>query len=145
MNYFIKKWHDYLDMPKHEKAWHKQDIADEVEELEEAVGLVNRWSEYSDVAYTITRAHWSGHPDLKLPISYGCYLYGLLYMFPKYTLRYSFFRKVGKRLKSDRKITEVRNPKKVEKLATIAKNYDLDPDKFVAESKRLMKRRIFLK
>ncbi len=68
---------------------------------------------------------------------------GLLYMFPKCTLRWKFYRALGK--KFDRDITEVRNPRKTEKLKHIARKYNLDEDLFEAEAKKLMKKWIFLK
>lgn len=126
-----KQWHNLLDMPKKDEQWHKEDIADEYTELDEARGPINRWSEYSDVVYTVTRARWDGY-DFASPLSKGLFLYGSLYMFPKYTLRYLFFRQAGKKLRSSRPLHEVRNPKKTHKLHHIASKYDLDPAKFAA-------------
>ncbi len=51
-------------------------------------------------------------------------------MFPKYTLRWRFYRVLGKKIDKNVKITEVRNPKKLEKLEYIAKKYNLDSIKF---------------
>jgi hypothetical protein len=51
-------------------------------------------------------------------------------MFPKYTGRWLFFRSAGKKMNSKIIIREVRNPKKVNKLHTIAEMYKLDPNKF---------------
>lgn len=145
MNKIIHRWHTRLDMPKHDAKWHEQDIADEMQELEEARGIVNNWSELSDISYTYTRAHWSGHENIKLPIGKVHYYIGLVYMFPKYYLRWSFFNAVGKKLDGSVKVREVRNPKKINKLHTIAEKYGFDKDEFSAEAKRLMRRRIFLK
>lgn len=145
MKNIIKSWHTKLDMPKHDLDWHKQDIIDELEELKEAKGLVCKWSELSDVVYTYTRAVWSGHKDLDFPFKKASFYAGLIYMFPKYTLRWKFFRILGKKFDKDLKITEVRNPKKIEKLENIAKKYNLDPIKFKAEAESLMKRWVFLK
>lgn len=145
MNKIIYKWHSKLDMPKYDREWHRQDVADELQELKEANGVINKWSELSDVCYTYTRAHWSGHRDIALPISYSSYLIGLVYMFPKFHLRWRFFVILGKKLDKDVKIREVRNPRKVDKLETIAGRYGLDKEAFVSEAKKLMKKRIFLK
>lgn len=41
----INKWHDMLNMPKYDEAWHTQDMADELAEYEEAHGLIDTWSE----------------------------------------------------------------------------------------------------
>jgi len=145
MNNMINKWHSILDMPKNDLDWHKADISDELEELNEAKGLINKWSELSDVAYTYTRAHWSGHTSIKYPLSKINFYVGLLYMFPKYTLRWKFYRVLGKKIDKNIKITEVRNPKKIEKLKVIAQKYNIDGEKFTQEAKKLMKRWIFLK
>lgn len=133
-----------LAMPKKDIEWHKNDIADEVVELSEAKGLINRWSELSDVVYTYTRTKYSGH-KVKRPITLGLYYLGLVYMFPKYTLRWYFYRLIGKKFDKKLKITEVRNPKKQEKLKHIALKYNLDPELFELEVKRKMKYWIFLK
>jgi len=145
MNKIIHKWHTRLDMPKNSIEWHIQDVADEMQELSEARGLVNRWSELSDVAYTYTRAHWSGHTDIQRPISYPKYVAGLIYMFPKYNLRWKFFYLVGQKLDKSKMVREVRNPQKLHKLHHIAEKYNFDRDDFEAEAKKLMKKRIFLK
>ena len=144
MNKIIYSWHNQLNMPKHDLEWHRQDIADELQELTEARGFIDRWSEYSDICYTYTRALWSGHKDIKLPISYFMYLIGLVYMFPKYSLRWNFFHKPGKKFGNDN-VTEVRNPKKIHKLEDIAAKYDIDKIEFVLEAKKLLKTSFFLK
>ncbi len=145
MKNLVKYWHSKLDMPKHDLDWHKQDIADELEEFKEARGLICKWSELSDVVYTYTRALWSGHKDLDFPFKKTNFYVGLIYMFPKYTLRWKFFSVLGKKFDKDLKITEVRNPKKIEKLENIAKKYNLDPVRFKAEAESLMKWWVFLK
>lgn len=101
-------------------------------------------SELSDVAYTYTRAHWSGHTEIEYPLSKTNFYVGLLYMFPKYSLRYGFYRVLGRKIDKNVKITEVRNPKKLEKLEHIAKKYNLDPEIFKVEAEELKKRWIFL-
>jgi hypothetical protein len=131
-------WHNLLKMPKQDRAWHVQDMADEMAELKEARTFIERWSETSDVVYTYTRARWSGH-TVELPIGYGAFLWGLLYMFPKYTLRWMFYRIVGRRTDPGAKLTEVRNPRKIEKLRTIAQRYQLDPVRFEEEAKKLLR------
>ncbi len=145
MEKLINKWHSYLNMPKNNLAWHKQDIEDELIELKEAKSLIYKWSEISDVVYTYTRAKWSGHTEVNFPLSKGHFYIGLLYMFPKYTLRWKFFRVLGKQFDNNLKITEVRNPKKNEKLDVIAERYFLDKTLFKMKAKKLSKRWIFLK
>lgn len=141
----INKWHEMLNMPKYNEAWHKQDMADELTEYEEARGFIDTWSELSDVAYTYTRSKWSGHETINFPLSKTKLLIGLLYMFPKYTLRFKFFRDLGHQFNKNLHISEVRNPKKIEKLKVIAEKYHLDPEQFTEKALTLMKGRIFFK
>lgn len=124
----IGLWHSWLDMKKYDLQWHKDDLSDEMRELQSETEFVARWSEYSDIAYTYTRASWSGH-KLDRPISLWHFVFGLVYMFPKYTLRWLFFRWAGRKLGVE--IREVRNPRKQNKLATVAERYTVDPEKFV--------------
>ncbi len=141
----VYKWHSYLNIPKHDIDWHLRDIQDEIEELKEAKSLIYRWSEVSDVVYTYTRAKWSGHEEIEFPLSKINYYVGLVYMFPKYTLRWKFFRKIGKSFDKNLNITEVRNPKKIHKLEDIADKYNLDKDIFKKRSEKLLKRWVLLK
>lgn len=141
----INKWHDLLNMPKYDETWHKQDMADELTEYEEAHGFIDTWSELSDVAYTYTRSKWSGHETINFPLPKIKLLIGLLYMFPKYTLRFRFFRDLGHQFDRNLHISEVRNPKKIEKLKVIAEKYNLDQEQFTKVALTLMKGRIFLK
>ncbi len=134
-----------LDMPKKDFGWHQNDVAEELQELKEAKGFMHKWSELSDVVYTSTRANWSGHENIKYPLGKISFWVGLLYMFPKYTLRWKFYRVLGKKIGKNVKITEVRNPKKLEKLQKIARKYNLDEKQLEVEAKKLMKRWIFLK
>jgi len=145
MKSLINKWHSYLDMPKYDLTWHEQDIQDEFEELNEARGIINIWSELSDIVYTHSRAQWSGHKNLKLPINNFQYFIGLLYMFPKYTLRWKFYIALGKKIDDKLELREVRNPKKIEKISRIAQKYNLDEKILIIEAKKLMKNWIFLK
>ena len=133
-----RKWHDFLGMPKKSIEWHRQDVADEYAELDKARGPINRWSEYSDVVYTVTRARWGGYA-MDSPLSRRAFIYGSLYMFPKYTLRYLFFRQAGKKLHATRPLHEVRNPQKTHKIHYVANKYELDPAKFAAVCKKQLR------
>ncbi len=139
----INKWHSMLNMPKYDEEWHRQDMADELAEYKEANGFIDTWSELSDVAYTYTRARWSGHKTVPFPLARIKLYVGILYMIPKYTLRWRFFRKLGHQFDKSLHISEVRNPKKVIKLKVIAEKYSLDPDEFTSRATRLIKRQIF--
>jgi hypothetical protein len=138
-------WHTKLDMPKYDLDWHKQDIQDEYEELLEEKGFINRWSETSDIVYTYTRAKWSGHTELEFPLNKFQFIWGSIYMFPKYTLRWKLFRKAAQKIDPNSNITEVRNPKKIHKLDEIAERNNLDKDLFKKEVGRLLKKSILLK
>lgn len=145
MKTIINKWHSILDMPKKDFEWHQADVLEELKEFEDTNGLINKWSELSDVVYTYTRAYWSGHKTIEYPLNKTSFYLGLLYMFPKYSLRWRFYRVLGKKINKNIKITEVRNPKKKEKLKIIALKYNLDGEHFVNEANKLMKRWVFLK
>lgn len=126
----FKTWHSLLDMEQKDEAWHIEDVADEMVELSEASGFIDRWSEYSDVVYTVTRARRGGY-ELKSPLKRRQFLYGSIYMFPKYSSRWLFFNRAGRKLGAKRKVTEVRNPQKLRKLEHIANKYGLEPQEFI--------------
>ncbi|MDD5721200.1 MAG: hypothetical protein PHT16_02000 [Candidatus Pacebacteria bacterium] len=145
MKTIINKWHSILDMPKKDFEWHKADVLEELKEFEETRGLINKWSELSDIAYTYTRAHWSGYKTIEYPLSKISFYLGLLYMFPKYSLRWKFYRVLGQKIDKNVKMTEVRNPRKTWKLKHIALKYNLDEEQFINQAEKLMKRWVFLK
>ena len=138
-------WHRILGMEKHTLAWHEADMADEMREYKTAVRFMERWSEVSDVVYSYTRAKWSGHSELSFPLPRRYLIWGALYMFPKYTLRWLFFVIVGKLAGSPQIIRAVRNPQKSEKLKNIAAAYHLDEERFFALCQNLLKYWILLK
>jgi len=125
----INRWHDWLDMYKHDEAWHTQDLADELAEYSEKQSIFKKWSELSDVVYTSTRAKWTGH-NINFPFSKLHYYVGATYMFPKYTARFLFYRAAGKKAGVQKLVHEVRNPKKTHKLHHIAEKYNLDKEQF---------------
>ena len=127
----INKWHSLLSMPKHDRIWHEQHLKDELAEYDEPQDLLHKWSELSDVVYTCTRGRWGGH-EIHFPLAKWQFVLGVIYMFPKYSGRWLFFRKAGKKMNSQIQIREVRNPQKVHKLHTIAEKYNLEPKEFQA-------------
>lgn len=141
----FKLWHNLLGMEKHHLEWHKTDIADELIEYREARGFIEKWSELSDIVYTYTRARWSGYNDLFFPLPRRYFIWGTLYMFPKYTLRWLLFIVVGKLLKSKRIVREVRNPKKLSKLDEIAEKYGLEKETFRGTCQKLLRYWVLLK
>lgn len=134
----IDKWHDLLGMPKHDRAWHEQDLADELAEYREETRLLMKWSELSDVVYTCSRGRWSGH-EIAFPLKSWQYPVGVVYMIPKYTGRWLFFRRAGKKAHASGTVREVRNPKKTHKLHHIAGKYDMDENLFQRVCERQLK------
>lgn len=139
----INKWHSLLQMPKHDKAWHENDLADELAEYAEETKLIMKWSELSDVVYTCTRGKWSGH-QITFPLKRWQYYVGIVYMIPKYTLRWWFFKRAGKRAGSESVLHEVRNPKKTHKLNYIAEKYNLDSKIFQEICEKQLKHWVLL-
>ena len=118
-------WHNIINMPKEDRAWHEQDMADEMAEYFEDQSMIMKWSELSDVVYTCSRGRWSRH-DMKFPFARWQYALGLVYMYPKYTSRWLFFRRAGSKLSASEAVNEVRNPKKIAKLHSIAERYGVN-------------------
>lgn len=139
----LRMWHRALQMSKYTRQWHVDDIKEEMEEYRNAKGIFHRWSELSDVVYTHSRAQiYGGFTDVESPLSWLSYQIGKLYMYPKYTLRWKFYRKVGREF--GKSITEVRNYKKEEKLRKIAQRYNIPEDQFIQSCKRHARYWIFL-
>lgn len=122
-------WHKRLDLPRHDKAWFVAEMTGELAEYRDAKGLIYKWSELSDVVYLVTRAVFEGRGGITADVSRLRYAVGLLYMYPKYTSRFLFFYRAGKKL-GVTTVREVRNPQKTHKLHDIAGWHDLDPVAF---------------
>lgn len=140
----LRHWHNLLNMPKNDLEWHQKDLADELVEYQEAKGFIDSWSELSDISYTYSRANWSGH-ELDLPIPYHFFLLGLIYMIPKYSLRWRFFRKLGYKFNKNLHINEVRNPRKVHRLHTIAEKHNINPLEFEMLAKKQLEKSFLLR
>ena len=139
----IRIWHNWLDMSRHDHDWHVGDVADEYEEYEESNGVVHIWSEMSDVVYTYTRGrYYDDCVNLKNPFGFFKTILGLLYMYPKYTLRWSFYRFVGN--KFGKKLSEVRNLKKEWKLDHISEKNNISKEEFRKTVNKYKKYWLFL-
>lgn len=139
----IQKWFSKLELSKHDKAFFERQIADEFKELKEAKGLCNKWSELSDIVFNYARGRFdNGIQDLEFPLPYLYYYIGLVYGYPKFTLRWLFFKRVGKKFGVS--INELRNWKKVEKLKKIAQKYKIPELEFIEEVHRISKWHIFI-
>lgn len=123
-------WFNWLNVPKFDEQWHRDDMADELAEYHEAPNLLYRISEASDVVYTYERTKWSGYTDVRFPLSRKAYIAGLLYGAGKYTSRFLFFRVAGMRVGSPDPVRNVRNPRKTHKLHAVAVEAGVDPVAF---------------
>lgn len=139
----INAWHSWLDMKKFDKKWHENDLADELAEYNEETKLFKKWSELSDIVYTCTRGRWGGF-EIKFPFSKWKFYLGAMYMFPKYTLRWLFFRSAGRKAGAKHDLHEVRNPKKTHKLHTIAERNNINPELFQQICEKQLNRWILL-
>ena len=131
------KWHAYLGVRKRSASWHSMAIRDELEEYYAATSLLNKWSKAADVHFAHGQAKWGGY-KLRYPLSPDAYLLGKLYMYPKYTLRFWFFRRAGKKL-GNPDVREVRNPRMVLKVREIAEQYGFDTKAFERVCKKQLK------
>jgi len=139
----IQKWHKLLNMNKHDYDWHMKDLQDELEEYNTARGLFHKWSELADVVYVYSRAkHNSDCKELKNPVGVFKTFIGWIYMYPKYTLRWSFYRFIGN--KFGKKISEIRNYKKEHKLKHIAEKHGIPEKEFIALVNKYKKYWLFL-
>ena len=105
----MNKWHDWLDMKQNNKQWYIDDLADEVTEYLEETNIIKKWFELSDVVYSYTSGKWAGY-ELSFPFKKWQYYLGLIYMFPKYTDRWLFFRYAGRKADSQNDLHELSNP-----------------------------------
>ncbi len=124
----LHAWHTWLAMPGFDQAWHQADMADELAEYHEERNLLKKWSELSDVVYTCTRSRWSGHA-IPFPLPSWLFPAGVLYMLPKYTGRFLFYRRAGKLAGANKIIRCVRNPKKLHKLDDIIAEQNIVVDR----------------
>lgn len=129
----INKWHDWLDLPRFDKSWYEKDLADELAEYHDENNYFKKWSELSDVAYTVSRSQWS-ESTVDNPFSSTKHYLGVIYMVPKYTGRYFFYRTAGRKAGANKDIKWIRNPKKLHKLKEIVDEQDVvvDIEKLIA-------------
>ena len=123
----LYKWHDWLALPKFTKSWYEDDLAGELSEYEAETKAIKRWSELSDITYTCSRARWSGY-YLPFPLKRYQYWLGLIYMLPKYTNRFLFFRMAGRKAGANKDIRCVRNPNKLEKIDETIRDQNVEVD-----------------
>ncbi|KAI0390133.1 uracil phosphoribosyltransferase-domain-containing protein [Xylariaceae sp. FL0594] len=127
----LHAWHKILGLQRVTALqWHKDRLRDETAEYEEAIGLMDRLSEKSDIFFAISRAQYDGHYVGPLPpFTMGHVpVYG--YMLAKYTSRCMFYRTLAYICGADHTVREVVNPTKDSKLEEIAARHRIDRDKF---------------
>lgn len=123
-------WHSVLGMEQKDEAWFRKHIRQELIELMEAQTVMEKWSELADVVYAVTRAKWNKHERIQFPLTKRAYAVGWVYMIPKHTSRWLFYRVAGGRVRRGVRMKVVRNPLRTEKLHAVAQKYEVDPARF---------------
>lgn len=131
-------WFKLIKKPTKELEWVLEDIEGELTEFRQARGVINKWSELSDVVGCYDFARYSGHV-VSIPFNKLYILIGSVYMVPKLSLRLLLFWRAGKKVDRKVSVKEYRNPKKIEKLQHIANKYNIDPIKFQIEVEKRLK------
>jgi hypothetical protein len=116
-------------------AWYRARLKEERDELRHAATALQKLSESSDVLFAISRARYDGimATPPQLPCNFAP-RYALAYpcMLTKYTLRWSFYRRVALLCKVARYdfVCEVVNPSKDSKLDEVARRHGIDSGEF---------------
>ncbi|KAI0454117.1 hypothetical protein F5B21DRAFT_256981 [Xylaria acuta] len=136
----LRQWHKLLSLQRQSpSSWHHDQFREELEEFDDAQNWLERVSEASDVFFAISRARYDGFPIADLPSlePYHIPIYG--YMLAKYTSRWAFYRALAFLCgaPSHSTVREVVNPTKDEKLETVARRHQIDPEKFKSTGHRL--------
>ncbi|GAW17522.1 hypothetical protein ANO14919_069800 [Xylariales sp. No.14919] len=136
----LNRWHKLLGLARQSPlSWHRDRFREELAELREAKGPLEKLSETSDVFFAISRAKYDGFPIADMPpfrIHHAA-IYG--YMLAKYTSRWAFYRVLAFlcRAPFHSTVREVVNPSKDSKLEVVARRHNIDPDKFTSIGRRL--------
>ncbi|KAI8944002.1 hypothetical protein F4801DRAFT_585895 [Xylaria longipes] len=138
--FMLRQWHKLLSLPRQAPAsWHEDRFREEIEEFDDAKNWLERLSEASDVFFVISRAKYDGFSIADLPSLQPCHIPIYGYMLAKYTSRWAFYWALAFlcRAPSQSTIREVVNPTKDEKLETVARRHQIDPEKFKSTGRRL--------
>ncbi|CAF9923680.1 MAG: hypothetical protein HETSPECPRED_005391 [Heterodermia speciosa] len=134
----LQAWHRLLSLPRHPASFYPARLSEELIEQSEAVTVLEKLSETSDVFFAISRARYDGVPLEPLPAftGYNMLVYG--YMIAKYTSRWGFYRTVTWASGGDwRKVKEVVNPGKDKKVREVAGRIGVEEEKFGKIARRV--------
>ncbi|KAL3476031.1 hypothetical protein BJX99DRAFT_228735 [Aspergillus californicus] len=139
----LRQWHGVLRLTRQPVAsWHRDRVREELKERRMAETCGHRLSETSDVLFSLSRARYDGFPVRSVPCKVTLYyLLAHTYMVAKYTSRWSFY-KVAAYLSGAPHyglVREVVNPKKSAKLDQVATRHQIDPMRFKAVSRQLLR------
>ncbi|KAH8165604.1 hypothetical protein CIB48_g2646 [Xylaria polymorpha] len=138
--FMLHQWHRLLNLPRQsQSSWHKDRFCEELEEFDNAQSWLERVSEASDVFFVISRARYDGFPIADLPSLQPSHIHIYGYMLAKFTSRWAFYRALAFlcRGHSHSAVREVVNPTKDDKLETVARRHQIDPEKFKSTGRRL--------
>ncbi|CAZ84861.1 unnamed protein product [Tuber melanosporum] len=129
----LRRWHRMLGLSRQSPpSWYRDRLREELQERRTAKTSLRKFSETSDVIFSISRARYDGFPVRTLPpfvASRDALLY--TYMLAKYTLRWKFYRTAAILCNAPcDKVREVINPRKDHKLDEVASRYQIDPVEF---------------
>ena len=150
----IMLWHHYMGLPKYSRHWHRNDLREEMHEFRvcsttPSTSSISKLSELSDLCYTASRGHAAGHilPSLsRLIPATRLRFFALAYMMWKYSARFCLYALAGvlvpptraaKNLDAPSVVRAVRNPKKRDKVASIAEQHGRIADEYVIMVERL--------
>lgn len=135
--FVLYRWHKFLNLQRQSpRSWHEDRFREEIEEFHNAATRLEKISEASDVFFALSRAKYDGFSIGDIP-SLGpsnTLIYG--YMLAKFTSRWAFYRALAC-LCGAHPVREVVNPTKDEKLETVARRHNINPERFKSTGRRL--------
>lgn len=132
-------WFNVLNLPTKPRKNFDRYIFEELEELNSANGAWKRLSEKADLVYLAHRAHWHGYFDVVCPLGKREQILATPYMLLKHSGRWYFYRRAGHKLDRNVHVCSVRNPKKVQKLTRVARQWGLDEVEFIRICQKQLK------
>lgn len=134
-------WMRALDLPKiSQTSWHRDRIREELLERRHAKPGLPKFSETSDVLFTVKRAHYDGTTLRPLYLLTGVSLAPVYaYMIAKYTSRWCFFKfaAFACQFPNYNTVCEVVNPSKDHKVDEVAHRHNIDAQQFRQACRRL--------
>ena len=139
----IDAWHGKMAMPIREPEWYPYAVEDEMKEYVEAIeqnfSFIMRTSEAANVLYCITRSQHDFFPtDIELLEKFWR-IHIILYMLCKMSARRLFFLRLSKKLYPYKDMYALRNPRKIEKLRTLAQKHSYDEEELVRLATRQLR------